>query len=246
MKPPPLDERCALFLDVDGTLLHYADRPQDVRVDASLHRLISRVQAALGGALALISGRALAQVDALFAPLVLPASGQHGVERRNALGRVHTHAFPAPAEAAARLAAFAAGQPGLIFEDKGASLALHYRLAPHLGAAARREMWVVGQELGPRFQLLEGNMVYELKPAARSKGLAIRDFMDELPFRGRLPVFVGDDITDEHGFDVVNRLGGHSVKVGVGATCATARLCDVDAVHAWLASGPGPGRREVG
>ena len=236
MTPPLLDAGCALFLDVDGTLLHIAARPQDVRVDDALLAVIVRLHARLEGALAVVSGRPVRELDALLAPLVLPCAGQHGVERRDAQGALHTCAAPAPAAAARQLASFAAAHPGLIFEDKGASLAVHYRLVPALEDRVRAEMTALAAALGPAVQLLEGKMVFELKPAGLDKGVAIARFMSEAPFHGRLPVFVGDDLTDEYGFAEVNRLGGCSVKVGAGETCARVRMPGVDAVQRWLAS----------
>jgi trehalose 6-phosphate phosphatase len=236
MSPPRLDARCALFLDVDGTLLNIAERPQDVRVDAALIGLLERLRARVEGALAVVSGRPLRELDALLAPLVLPSAGQHGVERRDARGEMHGYAGAAPPAAAKQLSAFAAAHPGLIFEDKGASLAVHYRLAPELEANVGAQMQQLAAALGPSMQLLEGKMVVELKPAGLDKGVAIAQFMAEAPFRGRLPVFAGDDVTDECGFAEVNRLGGCSVKVGEGETCAQLRMPDVAAVHRWLAS----------
>jgi trehalose 6-phosphate phosphatase len=236
MSLPPLDRRCALFLDLDGTLLHIAQRPQDVRVDDALIALLGLLQGRLAGALAVISGRPLRELDALLAPLVLPGAGQHGAERRTAAGEVRWYAPRAPASAARQLAAFAAAHPGLILEDKGASLALHYRLAPGLADTVQREMQSLAAEVAPQMHLLVGKMVCELKPAGSNKGTAIAQFMEERPFRERLPVFLGDDVTDEYGFEAVNRMGGLSAKVGPGKTAAKFRLPDVDAVHAWLAS----------
>lgn len=226
----------ALFLDVDGTLLELAERPDAVRVGAAEVALLRALQRAAGGALALVSGRPVADLDALFAPLALPAAGQHGVERRDAAGAVHRHA---PSQAlrreAARLHEFAARHRGLILEDKGNSLALHFRLAPQFGAAAGAALAEAAAALGEGFELLRGKMVVELKPSGRDKGMAITEFMREAPFTGRRPVFVGDDHTDEHGFAVVNRLGGESIKVGAGESVARWRIADARAVRAWLA-----------
>jgi trehalose 6-phosphate phosphatase len=235
---PPASASWALFLDVDGTLLEHAERPDAVRVDASLGALLARLQRATGGALALISGRAVADLDALFAPLVLPAAGQHGLERRDASGGIHLHPFPVPPlrRAAARLAEFAAQHAGLFFEDKGRNLALHYRQAPQLAEAARGAASAVAAELGAGFELQAGKLVVEIKPGGRDKGLAIGEFMREPPFHGRSAVFVGDDLTDEYGFGVVNRLGGLSVKVGPGPSAARSRLAGAAEVRDWLAS----------
>jgi trehalose 6-phosphate phosphatase len=233
---PAASASWALFLDVDGTLLEHAERPDAVRVDPVLGRLLAHLHRATGGALALISGRAVADLDALFAPLVLPAAGQHGLERRDASGRLHLHPFPVPAlrRAAARLAEFAAQHAGLFFEDKGRNLALHYRQAPQLAEAARGAAFAAAAELGDGFELQAGKMVIEIKPGGRDKGLAIEDYLREPPFAGRIPVFVGDDLTDEYGFGVINRLGGHSVKVGGGPSAARWRLAGAAEVRAWL------------
>jgi trehalose 6-phosphate phosphatase len=236
---PPLPSPSAswaLFLDVDGTLLEVAERPDAVRVDPALARLMARLHRATAGALGLVSGRSVAGLDALFAPLVLPAAGQHGLERRDAAGKVHQHPFPVPPlrRAAERLAEFAARHAGLLLEDKGANLALHYRQAPQLAEAARGAASAAAAELGAGFELQAGKMVFEIKPGGRDKGLAIEEFMREPPFRGRTPVFVGDDATDEYGFGVVNRLGGHAIKVGAGPSCARWRLGDAAEVRDWL------------
>ena len=234
--PPVAD--WALFLDVDGTLLEHAARPDAVRVAAAVHRLLEALRLATRGALALISGRAIDDIDVLFAPLRLPVAGQHGAERRDAAGRLHRHqgATEAVRRAAARLGAFAARHAGLVFEDKGHNLALHYRQAPAAAQAAQAALRAAALELGGDYEVLEGKMVVEIKPAGRDKGRAIDEFMAEPPFAGRTPVFIGDDVTDEFGFGVVNRLGGHSVKVGPGASAARHRLADAAAVREQLAT----------
>ena len=245
--PEPAAE-WAFFLDIDGTLLEHAERPDAVRPHAAA-LLLAALNEASGSALALISGRSVADIDALFAPLRLAAAGQHGIERRDARGRTHGHAFPAEAlrRVAARVSDFASRHHGLLFEDKGHNLALHYRLAPQLAGVAQAALREVAAQLGDNFEVLDGKMVVELKPSGRDKGSAIEEFMHEPPFRGRTPVFVGDDRTDEFWFGVVNRLGGHSIKVGAGPTAARLRIADAAAVRAWLgtwvarfgAGGPG-------
>jgi trehalose 6-phosphate phosphatase len=227
----------ALYLDVDGTLLHIAETPDAVTVGRETIELLLRAHAALGGALALITGRTIADVDRIFAPLALAVAGQHGFERRDAAGIVHRHArhVPGLVEVRSELDAFAAAHPGVLIEDKGLTLALHYRLAPRAGPAvvALAERIAAGSAASLVIQL--GKMVVELRPAGRDKGTAIAEFMDEAPFRGRTPVFLGDDLTDEHGFGIVNGLGGLSVKVGDGPTAARLRLAGVDEVRRWLA-----------
>ncbi|MGH8736209.1 MAG: trehalose-phosphatase [Burkholderiales bacterium] len=233
---PPLAADWAFFLDVDGTLLEHADTPDAVRVDGALRTLLAGLRSGAGGALALISGRSVADLDRLFAPLALPAAGQHGAERRDGAGRMVRHDFPqAPVRrAAARLGEFAAAHPGLLLEDKGRSLALHYRLAPQLEDEARALVGEVLAQLGEGFELQRGKMVLEIRPGGRDKGSAIAEFMAEAPFRGRTPVFIGDDLTDELGFGVVNEMGGVSLKVGEGPSQARWRIADAPAVRAWL------------
>lgn len=233
---PPFAPGWALFLDVDGTLLDHAEHPQAVRVDAGLVRLIGALLDATGGALALISGRSVEDVDRLFAPLAVPLAGQHGTERRSADGNLHRHppALEHLGRAAAELVRLTSAHSALVLENKGMTLALHYRRDPGLGALAAREMQRIAQGLGDEFELQAGKFVLEIKPSGKDKGTAIAEFMAEAPFAGRLPVFVGDDLTDEYGFDFVNRSQGHTVKVGPGETRALWRLDDAAAVRRWL------------
>jgi trehalose 6-phosphate phosphatase len=234
---PPFAPDWAVFLDVDGTLLEHAERPDAVRAEPAVLRLLEALRRGARGALALVSGRSIRDLDRLFAPLVLPLAGQHGIERRDAAGQLHRHAFPADLlrRAAARIGEFAARHEGLLFEDKGYNLALHFRLAPQLAGAAQSAVRAAAAQLGGGFEVQEGRMVVELKPSGRDKGMAIEEFMREPPFAGRTPVFVGDDLTDEYGLGVVKRLGGHAVKVGPGGSAAPYRLADAAAVRAWLA-----------
>ncbi len=226
----------AYFFDIDGTLIDIAASPDRVRPDHDLRQIIERLYRSTGGAVALISGRAIADIDRMFPGAGLPAAGQHGIERRDAVGRVSRHAFPSERleEEHRRLAATVARHPGLLLEHKGLSLALHYRRAPRLGGFAHRLLRGSQSRLGTEYCLQGGKYVVELKPAGRDKGVAVLEFMQEEPFRGRMPVFLGDDVTDEYGFAMVNRLDGHSVKVGPGPTVARWRLRDVRAVRAWL------------
>ncbi len=234
--PPDLDRDWALLLDVDGTLLDIAPRPSEVRVDDAVRGLLDELVRAASGAVALISGRSVADVDALFAPLKLCVAGQHGSERRDAAGRLHRRVTqPAGLRSAAeRIGRFVAERPGLVFENKGLNLAVHYRLAPQYESEVALTLERLLGELGEDFELQPGKMVLELKPAGQSKGTAIAEFMRELPFRGRVPVCIGDDLTDEAAFAVTNELGGHSIKVGPGESLATWRLPDPEAVRDWL------------
>jgi len=235
--PPPPRLDWAYFLDVDGTLIDIADTPDAVHVDGALLTLIARLQRASGGAVALVSGRALSFLDHRLGALRLPLAGQHGLERRDASGRVWIHAAPPAARSAikAALAPVLARHPGLLLEDKGLTLALHYRLAPQLAAYAHRLMARLAAAASAGLEVQRGRRVAEIKPAGMDKGSAVSAYLAEPPFAGRRPVFIGDDLNDEHGFAEVNRLDGISVKVGTGASCARYRLADVAAVRRWLA-----------
>lgn len=233
---PLPDRRWAFFFDIDGTLADLAPTPAEVRLEHDLHWLIRDLYQSGGGALALISGRSIESVDSIFGGPHLPVAGHHGLERRDARGRISRH--DATSEkleiARARLSSIVVRHAGLTLEDKGLSLALHYRAAPALASFAHRTMRAVHSHMGPEYAILTGKRIIEIKPSGKDKGEAVREFMEEEPFRGRTPVFVGDDLTDEHGFAVVNALGGHSIKVGVGRTSARWRLRDVRAVRLWL------------
>lgn len=235
---PPFEGGWALFLDVDGTLLDIARHPDAVTVTPELQAMLHRVHALSDGAVALVSGRSLSDLDRLFGAPLYPAAGQHGLERRDAAGHVTRSlgAMERINHAAQALASQVRMRQGVVVEHKGLSLALHYRTAPEMGEWAHATMQALLGELGPGFQLVAGKMVYELKPGGRDKGTAIADFMAEPPFSGRTPVFIGDDVTDEDGFTVVNIAGGHSIKVGPGQSIARWRLGDASAVRDWLAA----------
>lgn len=228
----------ALFLDVDGTLLEIAPTPTAVCVPASLNNLLQRAVQHEGGALALISGRSLADLDRLFMPNKFSAAGQHGFERRTATGQICRAAVNTESLDAARavLVQLIAHHPRLLLEDKGSTLALHYRNAPQLHELVYNTMRELVQSLQADFRLRSGKFVLELAPMAFSKRTAIEAFMVEPPFAGRVPVFVGDDVTDEDGFLAVNALGGHSIRVGkIEHTAARLHLDNVSAVLQWLA-----------
>jgi len=214
--PPPLFSEACLFLDVDGTLLDITPTPFETRVDERLRELLAAVSLRLAGALALVSGRSLAQLDALFAPLKLPAAGLHGLERRNARGderRVRS-ADPTLEPVRTSLARFVAAHPGTLLEDKGASLALHFRLAPQFASLARAAASLERARLGSGFCLQEGKCVVEIRPSGVSKSSAIQEFLREPPFAGRRPVFAGDDLTDEGALGMVRTEGGVAIAVG--------------------------------
>jgi trehalose 6-phosphate phosphatase len=221
---------CALFLDFDGTVVDIAPKPEAVLVPAGLIDDLRSMQSFLGGAVAVISGRPIDQIDRFLAPLKLPVAGVHGAERRGIDGTVtllSTHPLDAVEHAAESLAA---RHPGLLVENKRGSVALHYRLAPQLEALCIETMRSA-VDASPGLTLLRGKMVVEAKPGGASKGRAIEDFMKEPPFAGRTPLFIGDDITDEVGFSTVQRLGGLGIKVGEGVTCAWQRLPDPAALR---------------
>lgn len=216
---------CALFLDFDGTMVDLAPQPSAVQVPQPLIAALRDLNDYLQGAVAVISGRPIEQIDGFLRPVRLPVAGVHGAERRGADGTLHllnTHPLDHIEECACTLAA---QNPGLLVENKRGSIALHYRQRPELEELCLRTMQQAVDE-SPGLTLLRGKMVVEAKPGGASKGHAIEAFLAEPPFAGRRPVFVGDDITDEVGFSTVQRLGGLGIKVGEGATVAWRRLPD--------------------
>jgi trehalose 6-phosphate phosphatase len=232
--PPPSLEWC-LFLDVDGTLIELTDSPLETFADSELKTLLSHVAERLGGAVALVSGRSIHYLDELFAPLRLPAAGLHGVERRKASGALHGASFVDAQLSKARTAVqeLVEAHPGTSMEDKGRTIAVHYRMAPQVEANIRQSLLAIAKPLGSNYHIQEGNMVLEIKPRGFSKATAIKAFMKEPPFSGRKPVFVGDDLTDQDGFRLVEDQGGISVAVGE-RVCGQFRLENASAVRAWL------------
>ena len=231
-------DRDALFLDFDGTLVEIAATPDEVRPAAGLPALLAALQRRLDGALAVVTGRPVEAVDGFLGLDGLTVAGLHGRDRRLADGRRLREPVDAASVdgARARLAALAQQLPGTLLEDKGESVSLHYRQAPHAAEAALAEARAIEAESLGSLRLLRGKMVVELLPAGFDKGEAVVRLMAMPPFAGRTPVFVGDDVTDEAGFAVVNRLGGLSIRVGqAAATEAQAMVDDVTALHGWLA-----------
>jgi trehalose 6-phosphate phosphatase len=228
----------ALFLDVDGCLIDLAERPEDVVVPPGLIGDLERLSARIGGALALVSGRAIADLDRLFAPLSLPAAGQHGLEWRAApAGPVER--IPVDRAVLDRLsdalAGFTADRPGLRVEPKGAAVAIHYRQVPPLGP----EVIAFADTLladTPGWHALAGKMVVELKPDGVDKGAAVDRFLALPPFAGRRPRAAGDDVTDEDAFAAALRHDGIALQVGDREpTVANRRLPDPAAMRAWIA-----------
>ena len=233
---PALNPRdTALFLDFDGTLAELAARPAAVQVPVQLVPLLTRWSEHLQGALALVSGRPLADLDALLAPLRLPAAAEHGAVRRGADGRQLS--VPAPdLQAVTRVArALARQHAGLQVELKTAAVALHYRQAPGLENLCLQHI-ARAVLATPGVELLHGKCVIEVKPLGVSKGSAIAAFMREPPFAGRTPWFAGDDVTDEAGFAWVQAAGGQCLKVGAGPSLARHRCANPQALRDWLSA----------
>jgi trehalose 6-phosphate phosphatase len=231
--PPSIDDafamlrqepdKWAVFLDIDGCLLDLAPTPDEIHVPPGLPGAIEKLRLKVGGALALVTGRGLTYADALFAPFPFPIAGLHGAEMRGADGRmIHALAPPAFAELKAALVEGTASMEGVLIEDKGAAVAAHYRLAPQYELTLGERMRAFAEAAGPDWALQLGKMVYEIRPARASKGDALERFLSEPPFHGRLPLALGDDLTDESMFAVTNARGGLSFRVcrSDAKTCA--------------------------
>jgi trehalose 6-phosphate phosphatase len=231
--PPSLTRDAALFLDFDGTLVAIAETPEAVEVPSALVPLLGDLRDLLGGALAVVSGRQIDVLDRFLAPLRLPAAGEHGVQRRDAEGRMQEQRPPDLTEVLDTANELARVYEGLLVERKHAAIALHYRLAPQLEAVCRDTLLrTIGDQ--PQLELMHGKFVFEVKPAGINKGIAIDAFLREAPFAGRTPVFAGDDTTDESGFAIVQPRGGMAIKVGSGPSLALHRLDSPRAVFEWL------------
>jgi len=235
LPPIPPQPDFALFLDFDGTVVEIAERPELVRLGASTLQALTELSRLLEGALAIVTGREIEAIDRFMAPLKLPVAGIHGLERRDAGGaRISsTDASEVVASLTERLAPLVDSEIGLMLEQKTSALALHYRARPELESTCLRAFEDAIADM-PGIELKRGKMVLEAKPNGKNKGTAILDFLEEEPFRGRTPWFAGDDITDEDAFQVVNGLGGVSVKVGEGPTVANYRAKSTASFLAWL------------
>lgn len=233
---PPRAPWC-LFLDIDGTLLDIAPTPDSVVVDATLLALLRRLERACDGALALITGRAIATVDALFAPLQLPVAGVHGFERRNAQGHYFRPGFVGTGLDYLRseVTSLVQSLHGVLLEDKGCAFALHYRQSPNLEETLRLRLARLVSTALPAFELLDGDHVVEIKPVEHDKSTAIEAFMQEDPFAGRTPVFIGDDTTDLDGFAAMKRFDGLAIAVG-SRIPGERRLAGPRDVRGWLES----------
>jgi trehalose 6-phosphate phosphatase len=231
---PPLD-RTALFADLDGTLAPIEATPQAVGPSASRRRLIDALTRALSGRFAVVSGRGLADIDRVLEGRVAAVAAVHGLVRRNARRELITtlQGGPALSTALGAVNTFAANHPGLLVEDKGSAIALHFRQSPANEAACRTLVRHLACEFALEVQ--NGDMVVELRPPGPDKGGAVESFMAEPPFAGHTPIFLGDDFTDESGFEAAQALGGFGVIVGGRRpTVANYALADVAAARTWL------------
>jgi trehalose 6-phosphate phosphatase len=234
--PPVLTGEYAFFFDLDGTLAEIKPHPDEVVLPADILRMLNQLSELNQGALALISGRSMAELDELARPYRFPLAGVHGAERRDIHDQSHIVSLPEPLVKSlhAKLTSALSHFPGTELEAKGMAFALHYRGAPeHEQAITQLAASVV--EANAQLAIQPGKCVVEIKPRGINKGEALKAFMAEMPFKGRTPVFVGDDLTDESGFSVVNQENGISVKVGQGETCAKWRLANVASVWQWIA-----------
>lgn len=238
-KPPPPQMEWAWFFDVDGTLVELAPTPSSVVVHDDLTPAISLLHELTGGAVSIITGRSISDVETFLDLPEVAVSGQHGLELRSADGTVTSRKVGVThlRKIADELKKVVEKHPDLIIEEKGMSIALHYRLAPRSASYAHRVMRSLKEKYAPGFVIQKGKRVVELKPAGTDKGNVIRHLMANPPFKGRVPVFVGDDVTDEAGFKVVNEMNGYSIKVGTGPTTARYRMSGVTKLREWLVSG---------
>jgi trehalose 6-phosphate phosphatase len=228
----------AILLDIDGTLLDLAPTPREVWVPPDLSETLSRLRDKTSGALALVSGRSLNDIDLIFAPEQFPAVGGHGAEMRISIDSeaVASHAPPMDKELKRRLAAIAKLSPGILLEDKGYSLALHYRLAPHAEKAIYEAVSLIRAELpNAPIEVLPGKCVCEIKQSGFDKATGVRELMTHEPFRGRRPLFIGDDVTDESVFVIMPDLAGLAFSVGRRAEGVAGHFDEPRDVRAWLA-----------
>ncbi|GLK75111.1 trehalose 6-phosphate phosphatase [Methylopila jiangsuensis] len=235
--PAGFPDDLALFLDLDGTVLDLAPTPDAVVIAPEALAAIGVVAQRLDGALAIVTGRALGDVDRILSPLRLPAAALHGAElRRCGGGRVADAGVAPPDRLTAALGAFVDARPGLALENKGVSVAVHYRAAPEREGEVRARIGDLVAQLAPAHELQPGKMVVEVRPRGCDKGAALRRMMSEKPFAGRTPLMIGDDLTDEFAFEAANALGGASALVGRVArpSVATYGFESPDSVRRWL------------
>jgi trehalose 6-phosphate phosphatase len=237
--PPLVSDlgQCAILLDIDGTILDIAPSPGQVLVPAGLRRTLSRLAELTGGAVALVSGRTVNDIDLIFSPLQLPTIGVHGAEiRTSADARVQTRVAPLSSVLKRKLATIAELGPGILVEDKGYSLALHYRMAPEKGPAVLVAITKVCASVPEEaVEILPGKSVVDVKPAGINKGDAVCALMQHPPFKGRRPIFIGDDTTDVPVFGVIPKFCGRAYSVGGIVAEVDGHFATPEAVRAWLA-----------
>ena len=247
LTPRVPDGRWALFLDIDGTLLEHAAHPDSVSVSDDLRLLLETIEQRLDGALAFITGRSIAAVDGLFDPLKLRIAGLYGLEHRlTPDGQIEAADEPADMAALADEIELELASRAIYVERKGPVLAIHTRAAPHLLARATELVEAALARLPKGYRVIAGNAGVELMPLEAAKGAAIRRFMQLDPFTGRRPVFLGDDTSDENGFETVNAAGGISIRVKPqGATTARFAIADVASAIDWLEANFGGGAEQA-
>lgn len=234
----PVASNAALFLDIDGTLIEFVPRPEEARVPPRVLAVLGSLCERLEGAVALVSGRALAEVDRMFAPLVLPAAGQHGAEARitrDGAADVYASPVPALAEVRDRARGFLAAHPAIRVEHKGLSTAFHYRGAESDAPALRAVLaaGVAAQE--GALELLDSHLCFDVRARGANKGKVVERFMTVPPFSGRVPIYIGDDTTDEDGFAAALALNGRAIRVGAPRpTLATESLPNPQHLRDWL------------
>lgn len=236
----------ALFLDVDGTLIDIAETPRDVTVPRELPEQLAELSSRLDGALALVSGRSINSIDELFDPYRFPAAGLHGTEiRRERNGEIDRSVLDENSLEGARreLEDLARKWPGMIVEDKGIAIAVHYRRVPEARSQVDHLIETLLVQLGRGWARQDGKMVVEIHPSESSKGTAIAKLMSVSPFKGRSPIAVGDDLTDEKMFEFVNMTSGRSIKVGTSTHASVARFSvdSANSIRHWIAQLAQPG-----
>jgi len=236
---PPLDlDACALLLDIDGTLLDLAPTPRSVVVPPDLVPTLDGLLKRTSGALALVSGRSLDDIDWIFAPARYPSVGGHGAEMRLSIDSeaVATHAPPMSPDLKRRFAAIADMDSGILVEDKGYSFALHFRQAPHLETAIYDAVSAIRADLpNAPIEVLPGKAVCEIKHSGVTKATGVRELMEHAPFKNRRPVFLGDDVTDETVFAIMPDFDGLSFSVGRQARGVAGAFAGPSEVRNWLA-----------
>jgi trehalose 6-phosphate phosphatase len=237
--PTPLASdlrRCAILLDIDGTILDFAPSPRQVSVPAGLRQTLARLASLTGGALALVSGRSIDDIDLIFSPLRFAAIGVHGAEMRTSGdATVKTRAALLSAKLKTALAKVAELVPGVLIEDKGYSVALHYRQSPASEPDVLSAVRSICGDAPQEVEILPGKFVVDIKPAAINKGDAVAELMQLAPFAGRHPVFIGDDLTDLSVFDIMPKFGGRAYSVGGISAEVDGHFETPETVRSWLA-----------